>query len=318
MRILVVGAGGVGGYFGARMAHAGRDVTFLVRPQRAEELRRAGLVVRSRYGDLTLRDVKTVVKGDLREPFDLILLSCKAYDLADAIDSFQAAVGPSTVILPLLNGMQHVDELQRRFGTSKVMGGLCLIAATLNAEREIVHLNDMQAIVFGELAGGVSERAQVVAEAMGNAGFDVTASANIVQELWEKWVFLATLAGITCLFRASVGEILATPDGERAIANLFAECSAVAAHNGYAVRPEFNARMRAILFAAGSPLTASMLRDLQAGSRIEADHVLGDLIRRGDDRQRDDAALSVLRLAYSHLKAYEVRRAAQPQAGAAS
>lgn len=312
MRILVVGAGATGGYFGGRLAAAGRDVTFLVREARAAQLREAGLVIRSPAGDLTLRDVKTITREALEaqdgQPFDLVLLSCKAYDLDNAIDSFAAAVGPNTSILPLLNGMRHLEVLQARFGTQAVLGGVCLIASTLNEKREIVHLNDVQAITFGELGGGVSPRVQAIADQFGNAGFHVKASDHILQEMWEKWVFLASLAGSTCLFRAPVGVILATPDGAATIERLFAECRAIAAEHGHAVRDSFLERSRAMLFATGSSLTASMLRDVQNGSRIEADHVLGDLIRRGGAAQRASSELSVLRIVYSQLKAYEAQR----------
>lgn len=312
MRILVVGAGATGGYFGGRLAAAGRDVTFLVREARAAQLRESGLVIRSPAGDLTLRDIKTVTREALEaqggQPFDLVLLSCKAYDLDNAIDSFAAAVGPNTLILPLLNGMRHLEALQARFGTQAVLGGVCLIASTLNDKREIVHLNDVQAITFGELGGGVSARVQAVADEFGNAGFHAKASDKILQEMWEKWVFLASLAGSTCLFRAPVGVILATPDGAATVELLFAECRAIAAGHGHAVRDSFLERSRAMLFAEGSPLTASMLRDVQNGSRIEADHVLGDLIRRGGAARQASNELSVLRIVYSQLKAYEAQR----------
>ncbi|WP_027817917.1 2-dehydropantoate 2-reductase [Paraburkholderia bannensis] len=314
MRILVVGAGATGGYFGGRLAAAGRDVTFLVREARAAQLRADGLVIRSPHGgDLTLRDPQTLTREALAapgaQPFDLVLLSCKAYDLDDAIDSFAGAVGPETVILPLLNGMRHLEILQARFGTQAVLGGVCLIASTLNDKREIVHLNDAHAITFGELGGGVSARVEAIAATFGNAGFNLKASERILQEMWEKWVFLASLAGSTCLFRAPVGVIVATPDGAATVERLFAECRAVAAEHGHAVRDSFLERSRAMLFATGSTLTASMLRDVQNGSRIEADHILGDLIRRGGAAQRASSELSVLRIVYSQLKAYEAQRA---------
>ncbi|WP_176082028.1 2-dehydropantoate 2-reductase [Paraburkholderia tropica] len=313
MRILVVGAGATGGYFGGRLAAAGRDVTFLVRDARAAQMREHGLVIRSPHaGDLTLRDPKTVTREALEapgtQPFDLVLLSCKAYDLDSAIDSFAAAVGPETAILPLLNGMRHLDVLQARFGTQAVFGGVCLIASTLNEQREIVHLNDSQAITFGELGGGISARAQTIADTFGNAGFIIKASERILQEMWEKWVFLASLAGSTCLFRAPIGAIVATPDGAATIERIFAECRAIAAEHGHAVRDSFLERSRGMLFATGSSLTASMLRDVQNGSRIEADHILGDLIRRGGAAQRASSELSVLRIVYSQLKAYEALR----------
>jgi 2-dehydropantoate 2-reductase len=314
MRILVVGAGATGGYFGGRLAAAGRDVTFLVREARAAQLRADGLVIRSPAGgDLTLRDPQTVTREALAapgvQPFDLVLLSCKAYDLDDAIESFAAAVGPETVILPLLNGMRHLDILQARFGTQAVLGGVCLIASTLNEKREIVHLNDAHAITFGELGGGISARVEAISAAFSNAGFNLKASERILQEMWEKWVFLASLAGSTCLFRAPVGVIVATPDGAATVERLFAECRAVAAEHGHAVRDSFLERSRSMLFATGSTLTASMLRDVQNGSRIEADHILGDLIRRGGAAQRASSELSVLRIVYSQLKAYEAQRA---------
>ncbi|WP_354682310.1 2-dehydropantoate 2-reductase [Cupriavidus necator] len=310
MRILVVGAGAVGGYFGGRLAAAGRDVTFLVRDKRAQALRESGLVIRSPRGDLTLRDVHTVLSDTIAAPYDLVLLSCKAYSLDDAIASFAPAVGPSTAILPLLNGMRHLDVLKARFGEDKVLGGLCMIASTLNAGGEIVHLNDTHGMVFGELHGGMSPRAQAIGLVMEDAGFESSASPQIVQRMWEKWTFLATLAASTCLMRAAVGDILATPDGRAVIEGILADCREVAAHNGHQMPPEFDARANQMLLQP-SPLTASMLRDVENGSRTEADHILGDLIARGAHAGPALPPLSPLRIAYSHLKAYEARQVRQ-------
>ncbi len=309
MRILVVGAGATGGYFGGRLAQAGRDVTFLVRADRADELQRSGLVIKSRYGDVTLRNLKTVLTRDIAQPFDLVLLSCKAYSLDDAIASFAPAVGESTFILPLLNGMRHLEVLKEKFGASRVLGGQCLIAATLNGAREIEHLNDTHAIFFGALEGGMPAHVRAVAEVIEGAGFDAAASENILQDMWEKWVFLATLASSTCLARAAIGDILAAPGGKPLIEGILSECEAVARHNGYAMRPAFAERTAAMLFAPDSMMTASMLRDIESHSRIEADHIVGDLIRRGEDARHQDAGHSLLRLAWLHLKAYEARRA---------
>jgi 2-dehydropantoate 2-reductase len=298
----------VGGYFGGRLAAAGEDVTFLVRAGRAETLQRDGLVISSPRGDLTLKGVQTILAGVNAPPFDLVLLSCKAYSLDDAIDSFAPLVGESTLILPVLNGMRHIDVLTEKFGAERLLGGQCVIAATLNAERHIVHLNDMHTITFGELAGGTSERVRAIADAMAGANFDVSVSDNILLRMWEKWVFLATLAGSTCLMRGSVGDILAAPDGKRVIENLLGECRAVAEHNGFTMVADFDARATQTLFTP-SPLTASMLRDVENHSHTEADHILGDLIARGSDAQKGEHGLSLLRIAYSHLKTYEARQA---------
>ncbi|MFM0180034.1 2-dehydropantoate 2-reductase [Paraburkholderia aspalathi] len=307
MRILVVGAGAVGGYFGGRLAAAGQDVTFLVRPGRAEKLARDGLIINSARGNLALRDVKTILAGVAAEPFDLVLLSCKAYSLDDAIDSFAPLVGESTLILPMLNGMRHIDVLKEKFGASRVLGGQCVIAATLSPEQHIMHLNETHAITFGELEGGTSERVEAIADAMADANFDAVVSDNILLRMWEKWVFLATLAASTCLMRGSVGDILAAPDGKRIIENLLGECRGVAEHTGFTMGPDFDARATQTLFTP-SPLTASMLRDVENHSHTEADHILGDLISRGGDAQKGEHGLSLLRIAYSHLKTYEARQ----------
>ena len=308
MRILVVGAGAVGGYFGGRLAAAGQDVTFLVRPGRAEKLARDGLIINSARGNLALRDVKTILAGVAAEPFDLVLLSCKAYSLDDAIDSFAPLVGESTLILPMLNGMRHIDVLKEKFGASRVLGGQCVIAATLSPDQHIMHLNETHAITFGELEGGTSERVEAIADAMADANFDAVVSDNILLRMWEKWVFLATLAASTCLMRGSVGDILAAPDGKRIIENLLGECRGVAEHTGFTMGPDFDARATQTLFTP-SPLTASMLRDVENHSHTEADHILGDLISRGGDAQKGEHGLSLLRIAYSHLKTYEARQA---------
>jgi 2-dehydropantoate 2-reductase len=308
MRILVVGAGAIGGYFGGRLLQAGRDVTFLVRPRRAAELADAGLIIKSPHGDVTLAAPPTVVSDNLRQSFDLVLLSCKAYDLAGAMDSFAAAVGPHTMILPLLNGMKHLDVLDQRFGRSHVLGGLCIIAATLNDKRAVVHLNSLHSLSFGEREGGLSDRVRGVAGIMANALFDARLTEHIVQEMWEKWVFLATLASVTCLMRASVGDVVAAQGGTDLILSLFEECRAIAEAAGHAPRAPSLEQARATLTTSGSTLTASMLRDIEANAPIEADHVVGDLLRR-NPTSRERSEPSPLATAYTHMKAYEARRA---------
>ena len=305
MRMLVVGAGAIGGYFGGRMLQAGRDVTFLVRPRRAAELAGAGLVIKSPNGDVTLKNPPTVQADTLGETFDVVLLSCKAFDLADAIKSFAPAVGPQTAIIPLLNGMLHLDELDRQFGAERVLGGLCAIAVTLNEAREVVHLAPMQSLNFGERDGRMTDRVRAIAETMASGRFGSVASEHIVQEMWEKWVFLASLAASTCLMRAAVGSILSAPGGKDFILGMLDECRAVASAEGFAPRAPFLERTRGMLTMEGSQMTASMFRDIKAGAPVEADHVIGDLIARGDAAK---VPVSKLRTAYTHLKAYQQQR----------
>jgi 2-dehydropantoate 2-reductase len=308
MRILVVGAGAIGGYFGGRLIESGRNVTFLVRPRRAAELASSGLQIKSAAGNLTVPAPATVLADSLSTTFDLVLLSCKAYDLDDAIASFAPAVGPATAILPLLNGMRHLDILDARFGGERVLGGQCYIAATLDESRTIVHLNNDHELAFGEREGGRSVRIDAIANEMADVLFKARASAEIVQEMWEKWVFLATLAAATCLMRASIGDIMASPGGKEFMLGMLDECRAIAQANQHPPRNAFIERISATLTAEGSGFTASMLRDIERGAPIEADHIVGDLIRRGSGSGAQTGERSLLRVAYAQLKAYGARR----------
>ena len=305
MRVLVVGAGAIGGYFGGRMLQAGRDVTFLVRPKRASELASAGLVIKSPNGDVTLKNPPVVQADTLAEKFDVVLLSCKAFDLEDAVKSFAPAVGPKTAIIPLLNGMKHLDVLDNKFGRERVLGGLCAIAVTLNDKREVVQLQPMQSLTFGERDGKMSDRVRAIAEIFASGNFGSVASETIIQDMWEKWVFLASLAASTSLMRTSVGNILAAPGGKDFLLGMVEEVTAIAAAAGHAPRGAFVERTRTMLTTEGSPMTASMFRDIKVGAPVEADHVIGDLIVRAEA-----AKISVpkLRTAYIHLKAYEKQR----------
>ena len=305
MRILVVGAGAIGGYFGGRLLQSGADVTFLVRPKRASELARDGLVIKSPGGDVTLKNPPTVQADTLKEKFDVVLLSCKAFDLDDAIKSFAPAVGPDTAIIPLLNGMLHLDVLDQKFGQERVLGGLCAIAATLNDKREVVQLAPMQSLGFGERAGGLSDRVRKIADVFAKGNFNGAPSENVMQDMWEKWVFLASLAASTCLMRASVGNILAVPGGKDFLLGMLDECSAIATAEGYPPGGPFFQRTRGLLTAEGSPMTASMFRDIKGGFPVEADHVIGDLVARADAAK---IPVPKLRTAYTHLKAYEKQR----------
>jgi len=305
MRILVVGAGATGGYFGGRLLESGQDVTFLVRARRATQLAERGLVIHSGFGDVSVPSPSIVQADSLRETFDLILLSCKAYHLPQVIEDMAPAVGANTTIVPLLNGMRHLDMLDARFGAERVLGGQCIIASTLDAEGGVRHLNRSHSLTFGERDGTRSGRVERVLDAMSKASFEPRLSTSILQDMWDKWVFLASLAGITCLMRAPVGDIMAAPGGKQATLHLLDDCRRVAEYAGYAPSDAVLARARGILTEADSSLSASMMRDLEQGGLIEADHVLGDLLARSGGLSDE---LTMLRTAYAHLMAYEARR----------
>ena len=304
MRTLVVGAGGIGGYFGGRLLEAGRDVTFLVRPGRAAQLAEHGLRIESPHGNFHDPAPPTVQADALSEHFDLVLLSCKAYDLEDAIRSFAPAVGPNTSVLPMLNGMRHIELLTERFGSAAVLGGLCVIASTLGDDGRILHLNDLHSMAFGERDGTTSARAKAIEQEFSPARFDATLTATITQEMWEKWVFIATMAGATCLMRSTLGDIEAA-GGAPLVLALLSECAAIAEEWGFAPRSAALERSRTNFTTPRSSLTASMYRDIERGGRTEGEHILGDLLRRRHGPHRID---SILRAAHTHVATYEVRR----------
>ncbi len=302
MRLLIVGAGATGGYFGGRLASAGRDVTFLVRARRAEQLRANGLLIVSPHGDVLLTP-KLVAADAIDAPFDAIVLAVKAYSLDGALSDIAAAVGPKTTILPLLNGMKHMDGIAAAYGADALLGSLCAIAATLDDEGRVLHLSpQFHTFVYGETNGVRSQRIERLDGVMQGAGFNARLSSDILQDMWNKWMMLATLAGVTCLMRGSIGEIVAAPGGRDFVLRFFDEVVEVATAEGHAPAAAFLDDTRALLTAEGSALAASMFRDMKKNSQIEADEIIGDLLARGD---KAGASTPLLATAYAHLAVYQ-------------
>lgn len=303
MRILVIGAGAVGGYFGARLQAAGRDVTFLVRERRAEQLRRMGLQVISPYGDVTVQPQLLLANELLEKPetFELILLSTKAYSLHAAMEDFAPAVDENTAILPLLNGMRHLDVLDERFGAERVLGGSTRIVADLDGDGRVLNMERLHDLVFGERDRSVTPRVEAIATTLHGAGFDDMQSPDVLAFMWQKWVLLCSLGSSTCFMRGTIGEIAAAPGGTDVVKELIAETSSVAAAEGYPQTKEFLETITARLTKANSPLTASMYRDLQKGSPVEAEQIVGDMLRRAE---RHGIAAPLLKATFANLGVY--------------
>jgi len=302
--MLVVGAGSTGGFFGTRLVQAGRDVTFLVRPERAARLRERGLRLKSPYGDAVVQP-KLATAGEIDGTYEAVLLTVKSFALEAALEDLAPAVGEGTIILPVLNGMRHMDRLAARFGRNAVGGCAAKVAATLDGEGGIVQLAPFQELAYGEMDGSRSSRIMAVDEFMRGASFEARLSANIALEMWEKWALLATLGGVTCLMRGSLGEIEASPGGAEFLTRFFEEVASVIDAVGIRLEPAFLAQTRTLLAAAkGSSLTSSMYRDLTAQRPIEADQIVGDLLARARG-----ASLStpLLAAAYTHLCIYQRR-----------
>ena len=281
MRILIVGAGAVGGYFGGRLAQAGRDATFLVRPKRADLIKAQGLQILSSYhGDFIVRP-RTVTAAKIESAYDIILLSVKSYDLAGAIDDFAPAVGPRTVIIPVLNGMRHIDTLTERFGKYAVLGGDCYVATEMDSQGQIIQVADFQSLDYGELDRKKSSRIEAVYQVFQGAGFHTSISEDILRDMWQKWAMLASLGAITCLLRGNIGEIAAVPGGTDLSLSALRECAAIAGACGYPLSESFLAEKGSQLTSPASSLTSSMYRDLKEQAPVEVDSILGDLIERG-------------------------------------
>jgi 2-dehydropantoate 2-reductase len=301
MRILVVGAGSTGGYFGGRLVQAGRDVTFLVRPARAAALREKGLQIVSPYGDVTLAP-KLVTADAIKEPFDAVLLTVKAFSLEAALDDLAPAVGPETMILPVLNGMRHVDRIIARFGAPALVGCVVKVATIVDGEGRIVQLTRLQDVAYGEMDGTRSARIERVDAAMQGAGFPARLSSDIQAEMWEKWDLLAALGGITCLMRGNVGEVNAAPGGTAFALGLLDEVVAVVTAEGHPPRAAYLAEARKFLTDPASTATSSMYRDLAQGRPVEADQIVGDMVARG---MRHHVATPLLNAAYVNLSIYQ-------------
>src|SRR5262245_30392399 len=306
MKLLVLGAGALGGYFGGRLHQAGTDVTFLVRAARAEDIKAHGLRIKSPRGDAAL-NVKIIDDGSLGRPYDLVLLSCKAYDLDSAMTAIAPAVDADTTVVPVLNGMRHLDALDTRFGRGRIVGGVARIGATLAADGAVVHASPFAALSFGERDKGSAPRPALaaLAEAIKGAGIDGGLHGDVMQDMWDKWVMLGTLASMTCAMRAPVGDILATMDGEALMREIIAECRQVAATAGHALSDGALKAVESIVLTPGSLFAASLLHDLERGGKVEAAHIVGDLLARA---RAAGIVAPNLRFAYAHLQSYERRR----------
>jgi 2-dehydropantoate 2-reductase len=307
MRLLILGAGSVGGYFGGRLQAGGADVTFLVRPNRAAQLRERGLRIYGARGELHLQPLQLLEPGAAAHGvFDAVILSCKAYDLQGAIDSLRVYMSRDTVIFPVLNGLKHLDALDQAFGAERVLGGLAQVSATLDERGDVKQLTDIQTLVYGARSGAQTAAVAALHDALQLGAFEARLSRDIMLEMWEKFVLLTSLAGMTCLMRANVGDIAATQDGTALMRRMLEDCAAVATAGGNTPRANYLSSIAAVLTQANSPLHASMRRDMEQGRATEADHVIGDMLRRAQAAGIESTLLSA---AYCHLQAYEHRRA---------
>ncbi|WP_028776534.1 ketopantoate reductase family protein [Shimazuella kribbensis] len=306
MRVLFVGAGAVGGYFGGRLAEKGADVTFLVRERRQQQLEANGLVIRSVKGDTRL-SIQSLVAGDQAKPFDLVILTTKAYHLNEVIPNIHPYVGENTTILPLLNGIAHFDILKQNFGADRVIGGLCFIESTLNSLGEVEHYSSNHRIIYGEFDGQKSNRIGAIEELFQGANLDSIASENINNDIWKKYIFISAMAGMTCLTRSSIGPILESPNGIENYERLLHEICAIGKSQEPTLDHDVWEKTMGRVRTLGGAMKSSMLRDMEKGSPIETDHFHGTLLRLAPK----DLDVPMLKTIYSTLSIYQSTQAAK-------
>jgi 2-dehydropantoate 2-reductase len=307
MRVLVLGAGAVGGYFGGRLIEAGiaEEVTFLVRPGRKAQLERDGLVIESPAGDFRRHPVSALLPGEAGPGWDVVLLTCKAYDLNDAIEALRPAVSKGTAVLPLLNGIEHLERLEAAFGPRQVLGGLTKVVILLTPEGVVRQVAPPQLLEFGELDGRMSPRVLAIQAAFAGTAVQAEAAPDVLRRMWEKLVIFGTFATATVLMRGNLGEVAAAPGGTAWLERLLRRNAAIAAAHGHPVRDEV-LEGQFLPFLRGTPQgTSSMSRDVEAGRRVEADHVLRFLL---EAARRAGVPDELHEAAYLHAKAYEARR----------
>jgi len=306
MKVLVLGAGAIGGYYGARLIEAGAEVTFVVRQGRERQIKASGLVVKSQLGDFA-QPVDTVLAGQTRPAADVVLLACKAYDLDDACDAIAPSLGDGALVYPLLNGMLTYDLLDQRFGRQSVLGGVAYIATTLTPEGHIEHMGTNDSVIVGARHPSQQMQGRALHDLLQRSKGTRSWSEEIEQDLWEKWVMVAAGGIITCLMRGVIGDVLKSDDGERLARQAIAECSAVAKAASFELRPNAVAAANRILLDVNSRWGSSMMRDIEQSARkIEADQIVGDMLRRAAAFGID---APLMRAAYCHLQVYERRHA---------
>lgn len=301
MKILVLGAGATGGYFGGRLLEKGEDVTFLVRERRHKQIKEEGLVIKSVHGNVTLKP-RTLLPGSGDEPFDVVIMATKSYHLHEALQTVEPFVREYTTIIPLLNGIEHVDELTRYYSKNQVMGGLCFIESTLDERGHIIQSSSTHELTYGEWSGRRSRRTEELEAIFSGTKASFRLSDHIERDMWHKYLFITVLSGITSLMRSAIGPIRDTLEGRTYIQQLFEEVRLTMTEEGAPLANGIVEKQMGLIDRADFFMKSSMLRDIEKNHYIEADHIQGYLLLLAE---RLGIETPLLRLTYQHLKVYE-------------
>ena len=283
MRYLIVGAGGIGGYFGARLAADGNDVTFQVRGRQAEAMASNGLTVLSPLGDATIEKPQILADNDHPGHFDGVLLCTKLWDVEAAALAIKPLLAQDSFVAPLQNGVEAEEIAARVLGAQHVVGAVAEIAAQIEEPGVIRHRGKLARISFGELDGSSSWRLEALEAALSAADVDVRLSDKIAKSIWQKFILLTALAGATSHRRQTVGEVLADPAGRAFHAELVRETAAVALAKGAPVSESIADKVIAAIDNFPPDAKSSMLVDLEQGNRLELNWLNGAVVRLGQE-----------------------------------
>jgi 2-dehydropantoate 2-reductase len=281
MKIAVFGTGGVGGYFGARLAKAGADVHFIARGRHLEVIRANGLKVESALGDLTLKPAKATDDPAAVGPADLVIVAVKLYDTDGAAEAMRPLVGPGTTVMSLQNGVTANDTLAEAFGRTRLIGGSCSIATMIGRLGVVIHTGTMASMAFGEWDGRRTPRVEALLAACKKAGIDATLSDDIDVVIWSKFVFLSAFSGITCMLRLPIGPIREDPETRALHRRAIEEAFAVARKRGVALPNDLVEKRMAFTDGLPPEMYASMYHDLAAGKRLELKWLSGAVVQMG-------------------------------------
>lgn len=301
MRVLVVGAGAVGGYFGGRLYEKGVDVTFLVREGRQKKIKENGLSIKSVHGDVTIQP-KTILVTDTEEPYDIILVGTKSYHFHQAIEDIKPFVGLNTVIIPMLNGIKHLHVLQEVFSENQVLGGLCFVESTVDVNGVIIQTSQTHEFVYGELSGEKTARIIEIDKLFSNTKTTIRKSDTIKKDMWHKYMFISGLSGITTLFRSSIGPIREAEYGLEIIEKLFKEIGAIMRAANAPIADGVEEVQFKRINEMDYTMKSSMQRDMEKGEQIEGDHLQGYLLTLAEEYK---IQAPYLKMVYSNLCTYE-------------
>ncbi len=283
MKIVVMGSGGVGGYFGARLAAAGEDVCFVARGAHLEAMHRDGLRVESGAGDVTIKPVKVSPNAAEFGSADWVMIAVKLGATQSAIDAVRPLVEKGANVVSFQNGVGAIEALTKAFPAKQVLGGVVHIATSIGAPGVIKHVGAMERLTIGEIGGGLSDRITKFVDIAKKAKINAVASDDIKRVIWDKFVFLSTFSGMTTLLRSPKGPIFKDPDTRRLFIEALNEACAVARARGVALPVDHEAK--AMAFADGLPaeMKASMLHDLERGNPLEVEYLSGAVARLGQE-----------------------------------